>query len=101
MARNIPDESSTYQRHAAIAGLTGCASSEMLASLAGEQSKLLQKIAVVALRRRADPKVRRFLHSTSKEIVAEAARAIHDDWSIPKAIPALASSLATTQWIKN
>jgi hypothetical protein len=38
MARNIPDESSTYQRHAAIAGLTGCASSKMLASLAGEQS---------------------------------------------------------------
>jgi putative heme-binding domain-containing protein len=101
MARNIPDESSTYQRHAAIAGLTGCASSEMLASLAGEQSELLQKIAVVALRRRADPKVRRFLHSTFKEVVAEAARAIHDDWSIPKAIPALASSLATTQWIKN
>ena len=101
MARNIPDETSTYQRHAAIAGLTGCASSEMLAGLADEQSELLQKIAVVTLRRRADPEVRRFLHSTSKEVVAEAARAIHDDWSIPKAIPALASSLATTQWIKD
>ena len=101
MARNIPDESNTYQRHAAIAGLTGCASSEILAALASEQSELIQKIAVVALRRRADPKVRHFLYSPFKNVVAEAARAIHDDWSIPNAIPALARSLATTKWIKD
>lgn len=101
MARNIPDESNTYQRHAAIAGLTGCASSEILAALASEQSELIQKIAVVALRRRADPKVRHFLYSPFKNVVAESARAIHDDWSIPNAIPALARSLATTKWIKD
>ena len=101
MARNIPDESNTYQRHAAIAGLTGCASSEILAALASEQSELIQKIAVVALRRRADPKVRHFLYSPFKNVVAEAARAIHDDWSIPNAIPALARSLAPNQWIKD
>lgn len=101
MARNIPDESNTYQRHAAIAGLTGCASSEILVALASEQSELIQKIAVVALRRRADPKVRHFLYSPFKNVVAEAARAIHDDWSIPNAIPALARSLATTKWIKD
>ena len=101
MARNIPDESNTYQRHAAIAGLTGCASSKILAALASEQSELIQKIAVVALRRRADPKVRHFLYSPFKNVVAEAARAIHDDWSIPNAIPALARSLATTKWIKD
>ena len=101
MARNIPDESNTYQRHAAIAGLTGCASSKILAALASEQSELIQKIAVVALRRRADPKVRHFLYSPFKNVVAESARAIHDDWSIPNAIPALARSLATTKWIKD
>jgi putative heme-binding domain-containing protein len=101
MARKIPDESNTYQRHAAIAGLTGCASSEILAALASEQSELIQKIAVVALRRRADPKVRHFLYSPFKNVVAEAARAIHDDWSIPNAIPALARSLAKTRWIKH
>ena len=101
MARNIPDESNTYLRHAAIAGLTGCASSEMLVGLASEQSELLQKIAVVALRRRADSEVRHFLYSPFKEVVAEAARAIHDDWTIPKAIPALARSLAKTKWIKH
>ncbi|HCQ78549.1 MAG TPA: hypothetical protein DIV46_01100, partial [Verrucomicrobiales bacterium] len=101
MARNIPNESNTYQRHAAIAGLTGCASSEILAALASEQSELIQKIAVVALRRRADPKVRHFLYSPFKNVVAEAARAIHDDWSIPNAIPALARSLAKTRWIKH
>ena len=101
MARNIPDESNTYLRHAAIAGLTGCASSEMLVGLASEQSELLQKIAVVALRRRADSEVRHFLYSPFKEVVAEAARAIHDDWTIPKSIPALARSLAKTKWIKH
>ena len=101
MARNIPDESNTYLRHAAIAGLTGCASSEMLAGLADDKSELIQKIAVVALRRRADPKVRHFLYSPFKEVVAEAARAIHDDWSIPKALPALARSLPKTKWIKH
>ena len=101
MAWNIPDESNTYLRHAAIAGLTGCASSEMLAGLASEQSELLQKIAVVALRRRADSEVQHFLYSPFKEVIAEAARAIHDDWTIPKSIPALARSLAKTKWIKH
>jgi len=101
MARSIKDESNSYLRHAAVVGLTGSASSEFLANLARDESKLIQKIAVVALRRRADPAVAAFLNSTFEQVTAEAARAIHDDWTIPAAMPALAKSLETTPWIKN
>ncbi len=101
MARTIPDESHTYLRHAAIVGLTGCASTDFLTALARDESELVQKIAVVALRRRADPAVAEFLNSKFEQVAAEAARAIHDDWTIPKAMPALADSLETTPWIKN
>ncbi len=101
MARAIKDESSTYLRHAAIVGLTGCASSEFLRMLSNDESELVQKVAVVALRRRADPAVSVFLNSRFEHVATEAARAIHDDWTIPEAIPALANSLETTPWINN
>jgi len=101
MIRATNDESNTYLRHAAIVGLTGCAPSEFLAKLANDESELIQKIAVVALRRRADPAVTAFLNSKFEQVAAEAARAIHDDWTIPEAMPALATSLETTPWIKN
>ncbi len=101
MARSIKTESDTYLRHAAIVGLTGCASTDFLAALAKDESELIQKIAVVALRRRAEPVVAHFLNSRFEQVTAEAARAIHDDWTIPKAMPALAGCLETTQWIKN
>lgn len=101
MARSIESESNTYLRHAAIVGLTGCASSGFLAKLATDKSELIQKIAVVALRRRADPAVAQFLASRFENVAAEAARAIHDDWTIPKAMSALADSLTNTEWIKH
>lgn len=101
MARAIKNESSTYLRHAAIVGLTGCASSEFLAALATDESELVQKIAVVALRRRADPAVAAFLNSKFEHVTAEAARAIHDDWIIPDAMPALAKALTTSPFFKN
>ncbi|YCM46215.1 PVC-type heme-binding CxxCH protein [Verrucomicrobiaceae bacterium 227] len=101
MARTIKDESHTYLRHAAIVGLTGCASPEFLKNLANDESELIQKIAIVALRRRADPSVAAFLNSKFEQVAAEAARSIHDDWTIPEAMPALAATLDDTQWIKN
>ncbi|MDF1714385.1 MAG: c-type cytochrome [Akkermansiaceae bacterium] len=101
MARSIKTESDTYLRHAAIVGLTGCASTDFLAALAKDESEPIQKIAVVALRRRAEPVVAHFLNSRFEQVTAEAARAIHDDWTIPKAMPALASCLEATQWIEN
>lgn len=101
MARAIRNESNTYLRHAAVVGLTGCASSEFLSNLADDESELIQKIAVVALRRRADPAVTAFLDSQFEDVAAEAARAIHDDWIITEALPDLAKSLETTSFTRN
>ena len=94
-------EDKTYLRHAAIVLATGCISDADLISLAKHKSQLAQKIAVVALRRRGSAEVGEFLSSPLEHVAAEAARAIHDDWTIPKAMPALAASLATTSWINN
>jgi putative heme-binding domain-containing protein len=46
--------------------------------------------AIVALRRLRSPGVERFLADKDEWVVAEAARAIHDDESIPQSLPALA-----------
>lgn len=50
--------------------------------------------AVVALRHSRAPKVAAFLKDTEPLVVTEAARAIHDDRSIPEALPALAEALS-------
>ena len=44
---------------------------------------------MVALRRQRDPAVAAFLADTEVRVLEEAARAIHDDRSIPDALPAL------------
>ncbi|MDA7888452.1 c-type cytochrome, partial [Akkermansiaceae bacterium] len=93
--------SDTYLRHAAIVATTGCAPHSYFGSMHKHESEVVQKIAVVASRRRGSPEVARYLNSHSEYIAAEAARAIHDDWTIPTAMPALAASLETTPWIKN
>jgi putative heme-binding domain-containing protein len=52
--------------------------------------------AVIALRRLASPELGKFLGDAEEDIVTEVARAIHDDLSVPAAMPKLASLLATT-----
>lgn len=90
-----PDQ--TYLRHAGIVGLTGCAETKTLAALAEYDSELVRASAVVALRRRLDPAVAVFLEDKSAWVAAEAARAIHDDSLISRALPALAKTLETTK----
>ncbi len=90
-----PEE--TYLRHAGIVGLTGCGETAMLAGLSDHESELVRAAAVVALRRREDPAVAVFLDDRSAWVAAEAARAIHDDWSIPSALPELAAAVETTK----
>ncbi|MGC6465115.1 MAG: PVC-type heme-binding CxxCH protein [Akkermansiaceae bacterium] len=101
MARAIDDQSKTYLRHAIIVGLTGCAPTDFLAKLASDKSEFVQTVAVVALRRRGDSAVSAFLQSPFEFVAAEASRAIHDDWTIPDAMPKLAGALDSTQWISN
>lgn len=82
-----------YLRHAGITALTASdavSGSDIAARLSDHPSPIVRQAAVVALRRRSDPAVAVFLGDSAEAVVAEAARAIHDDWSIDEAMPALA-----------
>lgn len=86
-----------YLRHAGIMALTaaGKESKEILSDLAGHASIEVRLAAVVALRRLGyGDELVPFLHDTSPEVAAEAARAIHDDESLPGGLEALAESLS-------
>jgi quinoprotein glucose dehydrogenase len=84
-------------RHAAAVALAGCATAEQLAAKKSDPSPAVRLISVVALRQQAAPAVAAFLADADPLIVAETARAIHDDVSIPAALPHLASMETTTQ----
>jgi len=80
-------------RHAAVTGLAGCASAERLAAMKTSPSPTLRMAGVLALRRQASPAVAAFLADADPLIVAEAVRAIHDERSIPAALPEVAALL--------
>jgi quinoprotein glucose dehydrogenase len=80
-------------RHAVVTGLSGCASPEQLAARASDSSLSVRLASVVALRRLRSPLVQKFLQDGEVTVVEEAARAIHDDLSLPAALPALAALL--------
>jgi len=83
----------TYLRHAAVVALAGSVPTETLAALAGHPSTFVRGTAVVALRRRGEAAVAAFLDDADPLVAAEAALAIHDDWSLPEAFEALAVAL--------
>ncbi|MEY5009510.1 MAG: hypothetical protein RLZZ253_649 [Verrucomicrobiota bacterium] len=78
-------------RHAAVTGLTGCATAAQLTGASSHSSPEVRTAAVLALGRQANPGAARFLEDTDPAIAAEAARAIHDGPGIPEALPALAA----------
>ena len=82
-----------YMRHAFIRVFATCATTEQLADLYDYDYELVQQCAVIALRQRRDPAVAEFLNDLHDHVAADAARAIHDDYSIPEALPALAVAL--------
>ncbi len=82
------DGKDMYLRHAGIFALKGIGGAERLL---GHESEEVRLSAVVALRRERNPEVANFLKDESDNVSREAARAIHDDLSIPEALPALAS----------
>ena len=88
-ADNLPVD--PYLRLAAAQGLAGCNSAEQLAAATVNPSVQVRLTAVVALRRMKDPAVAKFLGDKEELVVSEAAHAIHDDDSIPAALPALAA----------
>ena len=86
-----------YLRHAAVLALSRIGQAEPMLALQNSPNRSLRIAAVLVLRRLANPGIQVFLQDSDEYIVAEAARAINDDESIPAALPALASTLADTR----
>jgi putative membrane-bound dehydrogenase-like protein len=84
-----------FIRHAAITILTAACEKDPapLAALATHADRQVRLAAIVALRRLASPLVEKFLDDKDEWVLAEAARGIHDDTSIPASLPALAKLL--------
>ncbi|TDB68943.1 DUF7133 domain-containing protein [Arundinibacter roseus] len=87
-----------YLRHAAVLALTRLNQTEPIIALAKSPDKSLRLAAVLVLRRWKNENVRLFLADSDEYIVAEAARAINDDLSIPAALPSLAATLKETRF---
>jgi quinoprotein glucose dehydrogenase len=83
------NDADLFLRHAAAMALSGTGKGK-LGELAKHSSKTVRLAAVVATRMNRDPQAEAFLADADLTVVGEAARAIHDDLSIPEALPALA-----------
>ncbi len=87
------DEEDVYLRHAGSLALARIGDEQAVISLSDHPSRAVRIAAVVALRRMKSSGVANFLQDEDHYIVAEAARAINDDESIPDALPDLAALL--------
>ena len=87
-----------YIRHAAVLALSRIGKTEPIIALSESPNKSLRIAAVLVLRRLQSEQVAKFLDDEDEYIVAEAARAINDDWSIEGALPALANTLTANRF---
>ena len=87
------DDEDLYLRQAAMIALGRIGQPEPLVKLIGDPSRAVRTAAVVALRRIGEPRIYEYLYDRDPYVVAEAARAIHDDFSISEAMPRLAAML--------
>lgn len=87
-------ESDPHLRHGLIYALSGLGMEDELVALSKHSSVYLRIGAVVALRHLRSPGLEEFLDDQDTLVLVEAARAIHDDFSVPEALPALAEALA-------
>ncbi|MCB0629121.1 MAG: HEAT repeat domain-containing protein [Lewinella sp.] len=83
----------THMRHAVVYALSQLDQAQKLAVLKTHPNVTVRLGAVVALRTMKSPLVADFLQDSDPLVLAEAARAINDDFSIPEALPALAATL--------
>lgn len=90
------DDQDLYLRHAGVIALARIGKTEKVIALKDSDSKALRTAAVLILRQLQDPALALFLQDKDEYIVTEAARAIHDDWSVEAAMPALAALLEQT-----
>ncbi|MFC4874006.1 HEAT repeat domain-containing protein [Negadavirga shengliensis] len=87
------DDQDVYLRHAGSLALSRMGDASSVVALKDHPSRAVRLAAVVALRRMKDPGIASFLEDKDEYIVAEAARAINDDTSIPDALEALGAVL--------
>ncbi|MEO9891455.1 HEAT repeat domain-containing protein [Aurantibacter sp.] len=87
-----------YLRHAGVLALSRIGNIDSITALLENENRSLRIAAVLVLRRLQNPKVAEFLNDSDEYIVAEAARAINDDWSIEAAMPALAETLVNVDF---
>ena len=90
---NANNEEDAYIRHAGSIALARIGKAEPIVALSIHPSRAVRIAAVVALRRMAHAGIANFLNDADEFIVTEAARAINDDLSIEKALPALGEVL--------
>ena len=88
------NDKDAYIRHAAIMGLTGSAYPEQLTALSSHSSAAVRVAAVATLRRLRHTGAGEFLNDESDWVLREAISAIHDDESIPEALPSVAALLS-------
>ena len=86
------DNADPVLRHALCSALAGCNDSALLLAASNDPSSAVRLGAIVALRRLKHPGLAKFLHDADPAVIAEAARAIHDE-SIVDAMPELAALL--------
>lgn len=85
-----------FIRHGAVMGLSGSATDAELAAQVHSESAAVRMGATLALRRKKSPRIAAFLWDPSLRVAREAVRGVHDDLSIPGALPAVARMLAST-----
>lgn len=91
------NDEDAYIRHAASLALARIDEEEKITQLYTHPSKAVRMGAVIALRRLESPGLSKFLADSEELIVAEAARAIHDDFSVEASLPDLAALITTTK----
>lgn len=91
------NDEDAYIRHAASLALARINEEDKITQLYNHPSKAVRMGAVIALRRLESPGLSKFLADSEELIVAEAARAIHDDFSVEESLPDLAALISSTQ----
>ena len=92
------NDEDAYIRHAGSLALARIGQAKPVVALADHPSRAVRIAAVVALRRMQNEGIVDFLDDEEELVVTEAARAINDDFSIEKALPALGNLLTTTSF---